>query len=150
MSRLRFRNIDASPSDPVERWPYEGLVAAIERGAVSDWRRIIETITELPWGGAAANLDAYLAGADETGVTALMRRALHRSREAARTSETQAVAEQVRALIAASGLSRTEFAERAGTSPSRLSTYCTGKVTPSAALTLRFARISQAAQTTDE
>ena len=29
---LKFRNITASPEDPVEIWPFEGMVAAVERG----------------------------------------------------------------------------------------------------------------------
>lgn len=41
-------------------------------------------------------------------------------------------------LVRASGLSRAEFASRIGISASRLSTYVTGKVTPSAALLLRI------------
>jgi len=42
MSALRFRNLDVSPEEPVEDWPFEGVVTAIERGALpigSDWRR---------------------------------------------------------------------------------------------------------------
>jgi transcriptional regulator with XRE-family HTH domain len=47
----------------------------------------------------------------------------------------------VRSTIALSGLNMTEFASRIGTSASRLSTYATGKVTPSAALMLRIRRL---------
>jgi hypothetical protein len=38
MTTLTFRNVDASPTDPVETWPYEGLVAAVERGSLSTYR----------------------------------------------------------------------------------------------------------------
>jgi hypothetical protein len=27
---LKFRNITASPEDPVETWPFEGVLAAVE------------------------------------------------------------------------------------------------------------------------
>ena len=27
---LKFRNIDASPDDPVETWPFEGILAAVD------------------------------------------------------------------------------------------------------------------------
>jgi len=37
---LKFRNIDVSPSDPVERWGVEGILCAFERGGVEDWRKI--------------------------------------------------------------------------------------------------------------
>jgi hypothetical protein len=28
---LKFRNVSASPNDPVESWPFEGILAAVER-----------------------------------------------------------------------------------------------------------------------
>jgi len=37
---LKFRNIDVSPSDPVEKWGVEGILCAFERGSVNDWRKI--------------------------------------------------------------------------------------------------------------
>jgi len=37
---LAFRNVNADPADPVESWPYEGLVAAMERGGFRDWQRV--------------------------------------------------------------------------------------------------------------
>lgn len=43
----------------------------------------------------------------------------------------------------ASGLSKSEFASRIGTSASRLSTYLSGSVTPSASLLLRMQTVSQ-------
>ncbi len=49
-----------------------------------------------------------------------------RARQKAESGERVVVAERVRALIAASGLSQLEFASRIGTSRSRLSTYGTG------------------------
>jgi transcriptional regulator with XRE-family HTH domain len=48
-------------------------------------------------------------------------------------------------LIEESGLSRREFASHIGTSTSRLSTYATGKVTPSAALMLRMRSVNEGA-----
>jgi hypothetical protein len=32
MSVLQFRNINATPDDPVEKWGVEGILAAIDRG----------------------------------------------------------------------------------------------------------------------
>lgn len=49
-SGLRFRNIDASPDDPVESWPFEGILAAIERGTLPDWRRLAAAIAVAPGG----------------------------------------------------------------------------------------------------
>ena len=50
---LKFRNIDASPDDPVETWPFEGILAAVERGTLPDWRRLASAIRADPWGPVA-------------------------------------------------------------------------------------------------
>jgi transcriptional regulator with XRE-family HTH domain len=63
-----------------------------------------------------------------------------RARNAAETSERNAVSAEIDRLVRTSGLSRAEFASLVGTSASRLSTYVTGKVTPSAALVVRMRR----------
>jgi transcriptional regulator with XRE-family HTH domain len=55
------------------------------------------------------------------------------------------VAGQVRALVEASGLTAAEFASRIGTSRTRLTTYRTGRVTPSATLLRRMRRVADAA-----
>jgi transcriptional regulator with XRE-family HTH domain len=72
-----------------------------------------------------------------------MERAISAARSSAEAKEREEVAAEVGRLIKMSGLSRAEFASRIGTSPSRLSTYATGKVTPSAALMLRMARAAR-------
>jgi len=41
---LKFRNIDANPSEPVEKWGVEGVLCAFERGSVEDWRKIWKSI----------------------------------------------------------------------------------------------------------
>ena len=41
---LKFRNIDVSPDDPVEKWGIEGILCAFERGHVNDWRRIWRSV----------------------------------------------------------------------------------------------------------
>lgn len=55
-------------------------------------------------------------------------------------SDRKEVASRVRHLIHDSGLTAAAIAGRAGTSASRLSTYASGKVVPSAAMMLRLAR----------
>jgi hypothetical protein len=42
---LKFRNIDVSPNDPVEKWGIEGILCAFERGDVDDWRKIWRCVT---------------------------------------------------------------------------------------------------------
>lgn len=67
-----------------------------------------------------------------------MERVIELARQEAEARERQEVASEIDGLVRESGLSRSEFASRIGTSPSRLSTYVTGRVTPSAALLVRM------------
>ena len=143
-SPLRFRNLDASPEDPVETWPFEGVLAALERGTLPDWRRLIVAIDEDPWGTVARKVEEALRLELPYGVGPLLAAALADARRRAAAADREAVAVEVRQLIERSGLSKAAFAERIGTSASRLSTYASGKVTPSAALLVRMRRITYA------
>ncbi len=58
---LAFRNVLASPADPVTTWPYEALVAAMERGLVADWQPVIAEVRRRPWGPVARAVDDYCA-----------------------------------------------------------------------------------------
>lgn len=141
---LNFRNIDASPEDPVDTWPYEALVIAIERGLVPDWQPIFAEVRARPWGTVARRIERYLGYAERSGAAALFRLAVDRARTNCETRERADVAARVRAAIERSGMSAEAFASNIGTSASRLSTYATGKVTPSAAMLLRIERQSSA------
>jgi DNA-binding transcriptional regulator YiaG len=142
---LTFRNVDASPEGPVSAWPQEALQAALERGSLEHWRGIGREIDAEPWGPVARRLEAVLDYSRPYGVAAAFERTLARSRAAAEANERAAVAAEVDRLVGLSGLSRAEFASRIGTSASRLSTYVTGKVTPSAALLLRMRHVGHVA-----
>ena len=135
---VRFRNLRISPDAPVADWPYEGLVEAVQRGSLSDWRRVAAAVRAEPWGRVARGLEQYAGYAEPSGALDLLLRPVQRAREAAESHETACVAAEVRDLVARSGLSRAAFASATGTSPSRLSTYCTGTVVPSAALLVRM------------
>ena len=41
---LKFRNINVTPDDPVEKWGTEGILSAFERGSVNDWRKIWRSV----------------------------------------------------------------------------------------------------------
>ena len=142
MSVLAFRNVDASPDDPVSEWPQEAIQTALERGGLEHWRRLADAIRTEPWGPVSRRVEEVLTYSRPYGVTEAMERSIARAREAAESSERKAVATEVDRLVRASELSRAEFASRIGTSPSRLSTYVTGKVTPSAALLVRMRRVA--------
>jgi len=138
---VTFRNVDASPSDPVATWPFEGLVVVIERGLVADWQPLIAELQRSPWGLSARRVEAYLGYETHSPTTRFFALALARARSAADAEDRANVAARVREAITRSGLTAAAFATATGTSASRLSTYATGKVVPSAALLLRIERI---------
>lgn len=140
---LAFRNVDADPADPVRTWPFEALVTAIERGTVRDWARISVVLKGDPWGDVARAVEDYLSYADRSGATQLLRRAIDQARANRDAADRARIAARVRALVADSHLTAATFAARAGTSASRLSTYVTGKVAPSATTMLRLERVAQ-------
>jgi predicted XRE-type DNA-binding protein len=139
---LRFRHVDVTPEAPVESWPTEGVLAALERGLLGDWRRIVAAVRADPWGPVARRLEDALATSRPYGTAVLLERALARARADAETTERAEIGRRVRGLIEASGLSRAAFAEAIGTSPSRLSTYASGKVVPASTLLVRMERVA--------
>ncbi|MGI8793760.1 MAG: helix-turn-helix domain-containing protein [Acidimicrobiales bacterium] len=142
MTSLTFRNVDADPSDDVRTWPYEALVTAIDRGLVPDWQPILLEIRRAPWGRVARRLERYLAYREPDGVGTLFRLAIDRARNDTDEADRFAVAERIRQAIQRSGLTQVQFAALIGTSASRLSTYLSGKVTPSAAMLIRLERMA--------
>jgi len=142
MSALAFRNVESSPQDPIDSWPVEAIQTGLERGGLSEWRRLAAAVRADPWGQVARTVEEVLAYSRPFGVAEAMERVIARARRAAEEDERRAVADEVRRVIERSGMSRAEFASRVGTSASRLSTYATGKVVPSAALMLRMKRVS--------
>jgi hypothetical protein len=143
VSALRFRNLDVSPEVPVEDWPFEGVVTAIERGTLPDWQRLAAAINAEPWGQVAHYVAEALQVVRPYGVAPLMESVIERARTRAERSERAEVAQRVARLLARSGLSRQAFAQRLGTSASRLSTYLTGRVVPSAVLLVRMERLAR-------
>ncbi len=145
---LKFRNITASPDDPVDTWPFEGILAAVERGTLPDWRRLAAVIRADPWGPVAQQVLEAIRLSRPYGTAELLAGVVARARKLAADSEREDVAAEVRNLVGRSGLSKQDFAERIGTSRSRLSTYMSGKVVPSAALMVRMRRVAlQASET---
>ena len=139
---LKFRNIDADPEDPVETWPTEGIITALERGDLGDWSRVSAAVRRDPWGRVARRLEDALAATRPYGTGALMERALAEARSEAEAAERAEVARRVRSLFTRSGLSRADFAEAIGTSASRLSTYLSGKVAPASTMLVRMERVA--------
>lgn len=149
MSALKFRNISASVRDPVETWPFEGILTAVERGTMPDWRRLAAAIRADPWGPVAQQVLEAVELSHPYGTAELLTTVIERARQDAVDTERDQVADEIRGLVARSGLSQQDFAHRLGTSRPRLSTYMSGKVTPSASLMLRMRRVAAQAQSSD-
>lgn len=137
---LAFRNVDVDPDAPVDAWPYEAIVTVVERGTIGDWLRLTRAIDAEPWGVVAREVEEYLGYESPYGVGPLLARAIVRARRQVEESERHEVAREVAGLIARSGLTTAELARRVGTSRSRLSTYRSGRVVPSAAMMVRLRR----------
>lgn len=135
---LLFRNLTTDVSDPVTEWPTEAVQAALERGDLHDWHRLVAVIDHDPWGRTARQVEEVLSHSRPYGVAEAMETVIDRARERAQRRERETVAAEVQRLVERSGLSRAEFAARIGTSPPRLSTYASGRVVPSAALLVRM------------
>ncbi len=140
---LAFRNVAADPDDPVKTWPAEAVRTALERGGLSHWRRMARAVRSDPWGPLARAVDEAVAIDPPFGTGPLMAEILRRAREHQDRLDRAEVATEIAELVGRSGLTRTEFASRIGTSASRLSTYLAGTVTPSAALMVRMRRASR-------
>lgn len=140
---LTFRNVDVDPSTPVEQWPTEAVQTALERGDLGDWQRLAAVRRE-PWGRTARQVEEVLSHSRPYGVAEAMDAVIGRVRERAEACEREQVAAELRSAVETSGLSRAEFASRVGTSASRLSTYLSGKVTPSATFLVRVRNLGEA------
>lgn len=135
---LTFRNLTITPDAPVAEWPTEAVRTALERGDLRDWRRIAAELRRDPWGPTARRIEEVLSHSRPYGVAELMEGLLERARRGVESDEREAVAAEVRRAVARTGLSKAEFAAGIGTSGSRLSTYLSGEVMPSAALMVRM------------
>lgn len=133
---LRFRNIEATPDDPVETWGVEGIATAIERGSLPHWAKITRAVRADPHGAAARDLRVALDVVEPSGIAQTLADIL----ADAEAGERAEVARRVRRSVRRSGMTARDFAAAVGTSPSRLSTYASGKVVPSAAMFLRIER----------
>ena len=115
----------------------------IDRGLVGDWKPIFAELRRSPWGKAARRVEHYLSYREPDGVSTLFTLAIEHARNEAENADRAEVASRVRDAAVRTGLTNGEFARLVGTSASRLSTYRSGKVTPSAAMLLRIERVAE-------
>ena len=125
-----FRNVEFDEHAPIDRWPAEAIETLIDRGSLSDWRRLASAIRRNPWGPAARTVEAISDWGEHYGVDALTAEVVRRAREDVDHGARAAYAREIRAWRQGTGMSLREFARLAGTSPSRLSGYEHAKVAP--------------------
>ncbi len=139
---VALRNVDFRLDGDPRTWPFEALVTVLQRGLVPDWKPIVRAIQQQPWGEFSQRVTRATQMADDPRLEVLFSLVINDAREKNERDERAEVARRVRASIADSGLTQAQFAREIGTSASRLSTYATGSVTPSAALLLRIEQVS--------
>jgi DNA-binding transcriptional regulator YiaG len=127
---VRFRNLDFDSTAPMDLWPAEAIETVIDRGSLSDWRRLADAIRRNPWGPAARMAETVVAWGEHYGVDALMSGVLRHAREDVARRGRAEYASQIRSWRAQTGMTLRQFALAAGTSASRLSDYENAKVAP--------------------
>lgn len=142
MAALLLAEVEADPPVlrgplPLRAWP-----DSLAGHGIDEWRPWLAALLVAPWGPVVAvgHDRARAAGEDVEGVVDAV---VAVARDRVEMRERQAVADQVARLLGSTGLSQKGFASLVGTSASRLSTYVSGKVTPSAAMLLRMTRAAR-------
>jgi DNA-binding transcriptional regulator YiaG len=102
----------------------------IDRGSLSDWRRLADAIRRNPWGPAARTAETVVSWEEHYGVDALIERVIRRAREDVALAGRAEYAARIRAWRAQTEMTLRQFAKAAGTSASRLSDYENAKVAP--------------------
>lgn len=78
---LAFRNLAITPDAPVSQWPAEAVQAALERGDLADWHRLVVEIGAHPWGKTARQVEEVLSHSRPYGIAGAMELALSRARD---------------------------------------------------------------------
>jgi len=138
----RFRNVDFDPGSPVDEWPAEAIETIMDRGSLSDWRRLADAIRAQPWGPAARTVETIAGWREHYGVDPLMATVITRAREQFDLVGRERYAGQIRAWRRQTGMTLRQFAAAAGTSASRLSDYENAKVAPTTDVLGRLERVA--------
>jgi DNA-binding transcriptional regulator YiaG len=140
---MRFRNLDFDPDEPMDRWPAEAIETLIDRGALSDWRRLADAIRDRPWGPAARTAETVVSWGEHYGVDALIANVIREARRDVTLRGRAEYAAQIRAWRVQAGMTLRQFATAAGTSASRLSDYENAKVAPTTDVLGRLRQVSR-------
>jgi hypothetical protein len=140
---LLMADIDPNRPAPPPRDAAE-LADIVEKRGAAEWRRVLAIIASNPWGPEVIRLAELAREADLPAPASALEWCAKVYRKRFEEAERLEVAKEIRRLVAISGCSQRQFAQYIGTSPSRLSTYVNGLVTPSAAMMLRISRSASA------
>jgi len=125
-----FRNVDVDEDAPLGTWPPEAIEILIDRGSLSDWRRIAAALAQDPWGRLARTVEEIVGLDSHYGVDRILEQVLHYERERQTLAGRRRYADRLRSLRRSAGLSMRELAAAAGTSAARISDYENAKVAP--------------------
>lgn len=138
---------DVDPDTPgPELSTVEDALGCADHGGITAWRGQAAIVAANPWAPYPAELHHLLVDAGRPELADLFEGVIEHYRTLSEQRDRGLVAREVRRLVALSGLSQRQFAALCGTSAPRLSTYVNGLVTPSAAMMVRFNRVSERAQ----
>ena len=127
---VSFRNVDVDIGDPFDTWPLEAIEILIDRGSLSDWRRLAAALAQDPWGPLARTVEEIVRLDCHYGVDRILERILARERERSTLDGRRRYADRLRSLRRSAGLSMRELAAAAGTSAARISDYENARVAP--------------------
>jgi DNA-binding transcriptional regulator YiaG len=140
---VSFRNLDFDQSAALDEWPAEAIATVIDRGSLSDWRRLAKAIRRNPWGPAARTAETVIGWGEHYGVDALMSTVIRRAREEVALRGRAEYAAQIRSWRTQTGMTLRQFAQAAGTSASRLSDYENAKVAPTTDVLARLRHVAE-------
>jgi DNA-binding transcriptional regulator YiaG len=127
---ISFRNVEVDETAPLDTWPPEAIEILVDRGNLSDWRRLAAALADDPWGPLARTVEEIIALDCHYGVDRILDRVLRRERERRTLSGRRRYADHLRGLRRAAGMTMRELAAAAGTSAARISEYDNARVAP--------------------
>ena len=138
---LLLAGVDGSRPGPMPTSAVD-LQRVVEKRGADIWRRMLANVAVNPWGPGVAQLADLARTAGLPGAADAIEGCAKVYRKRIEEAERLEVAREIRRLVSISGCTQRQFAKYLGTSPSRLSTYVNGLVTPSAAMMYRINRLA--------
>ncbi|MCL6104316.1 MAG: hypothetical protein M1483_01555 [Actinobacteria bacterium] len=87
-TRLQFRNLDLDPDSPVDTWPMEAIITALDYGYIDSWQRMAREIMANPHGEFAEAVEEAISLTESVGVRYVMALVLAKARGEAMTLES--------------------------------------------------------------